>query len=132
MPYLDHVLFTPCFTPCFTPYLAHVLFTRTFTPPCFSPNLTSYSRLLSHHTSRLLYTLGRHGKLNFPLSEEEQTELDALGVGEVMQAFKLDPRKRRRHRWMGELSVCGGGDAGLTPKTPKRWNDPASQRSRSS
>ena len=37
---------------------------------------------------RYLYTLGQHDKLNFPLSDEERAELDALGVEGVFKQFR--------------------------------------------
>ncbi len=37
---------------------------------------------------RLLYTLGRLDKLNFPLTETERTKLDGLGVAGVMSSFR--------------------------------------------
>jgi hypothetical protein len=64
--------------------------------------------------TRLLYTLGRLDKLNFPLSEAEQAELDALGVGGVEAAFRkagcysMRPSgfygvQKRGKIWIGEV-----------------------------
>ncbi len=38
---------------------------------------------------RLLYVLGRHDQLNFPLSDEQRAELDALGVTGVVAEFQV-------------------------------------------
>ena len=37
-----------------------------------------------------MYVLGRHEKLNFPddITDEERADLDALGVGGVLAAFR--------------------------------------------
>eukprot|EP00798_Chlamydomonas_sp_ICE-L_P007091 gene7091-biopygen16905 len=43
---------------------------------------------------RLLYKLGRHGFINFSLSEEERAELDSIGMEELIASF----RQAGRHR----------------------------------
>eukprot|EP00798_Chlamydomonas_sp_ICE-L_P031151 gene31151-6293_t len=43
---------------------------------------------------RLFYTLGRHDRLNFPMAAEECVELDQLGVGGVVAAFRREGSSR--------------------------------------
>eukprot|EP00798_Chlamydomonas_sp_ICE-L_P032388 gene32388-2555_t len=56
----------------------------------------------------LLYLLGRTDKLNFPMSADERSALDALGLGGLMAVFR-NANKRATHGYFGISRVNSEG-----------------------
>ena len=77
---------------------------------------------------RYLYTLGQHAKLNFPLSEEEKAELDALGVEGVWRQFRDRGREvlcSPHVRSKAEQAGVSNTDAAAGPRLPGASADDA-------
>ncbi len=54
---------------------------------------------------RALYCLGRHSKINFPLSDEERAELDTIGIAGVLKLYH-PVRKYSRNKIIIIIMMC--------------------------